>query len=79
VASTSPSSSWWPPPALCGDNIAYEIGHRARPWIERRFSGPKATRRFEWAHDPLARRGVGLIIVARFIPGGRTVVTSPPA
>jgi membrane-associated protein len=61
--------------AVCGDNIAYEIGKRARPWIERRFSGPKAARRFEWARDLLARRGVGLVIVARFIPGGRTAVT----
>ena len=61
--------------AVCGDNIAYEIGKRARPWIERRFSGPKAARRLEWARDLLARRGVGLIIVARFIPGGRTAVT----
>jgi membrane-associated protein len=61
--------------AFCGDNIAYEIGKRARPWIERRFSGPKAVHRLEWAHNLLARRGVGLIIVARFIPGGRTVVT----
>ena len=25
--------------AICGDNIADEIGKRARPWIERRFSG----------------------------------------
>jgi membrane protein DedA with SNARE-associated domain len=61
--------------AFCGDNIAYEIGKRARPWITRRFSGPKAKRRLDWAHDLLARRGVGLIIVARFIPGGRTAVT----
>jgi membrane protein DedA with SNARE-associated domain len=61
--------------AVCGDNIAYEIGHRAKPWIERRFSGPKATRRLAWARDLLARRGTGLIIVARFIPGGRTAVT----
>jgi membrane protein DedA with SNARE-associated domain len=28
-----------------------------------------------WARDLLARRGTGLIIVARFIPGGRTAVT----
>ena len=61
--------------AFCGDNIAYEIGKRARPWLERRFSGPKAAARFEWAERLLARRGVGLIIVARFIPGGRTAVT----
>jgi membrane protein DedA with SNARE-associated domain len=61
--------------AVVGDNIGYEIGKRARPWVERRFSGPKAAGRLLWARNLLARRGVGLIIVARFIPGGRTVVT----
>jgi membrane protein DedA with SNARE-associated domain len=61
--------------AVVGDNIGYEIGKRARPWVERRFSGKKATERLTWARNLLARRGVGLIIVARFIPGGRTVVT----
>src|SRR3954469_21564562 len=49
--------------AFCGDNIAYEIGKRARPWILRRFSGEKAAARLEWAERVLARRGVGLIIV----------------
>ena len=61
--------------AVCGDNIGYLIGRRAQPWVERRFSGPKAQRRLDWAATQLARRGTGLIIVARFIPGGRTVVT----
>jgi membrane protein DedA with SNARE-associated domain len=61
--------------AVVGDNIGYEIGKRARPWVERRFSGPKAAARLLWARNLLARRGVGLIVVARFIPGGRTVVT----
>jgi membrane-associated protein len=61
--------------AVCGDNIAYEIGKRARPWVERRFSGPKAAKRLAWARDLLAKRGVGLVIVARFVPGGRTAVT----
>ena len=61
--------------AVCGDNIAYEIGKRARPWVERHFSGPKAAKRLAWARDLLAKRGVGLVIVARFVPGGRTAVT----
>ncbi len=61
--------------AVCGDNIGYEIGKHAKPWVERRFDGPKATARLAWAHRLLAKRGVGLVIVARFVPGGRTVVT----
>src|SRR5215207_4035306 len=36
--------------AFCGDNLAYEIGHRAKPTIERRFSGEKTTKRLSWAH-----------------------------
>ena len=61
--------------AVVGDNIGYEIGKRARPWVERRFSGPRAQERLGWARRQLAERGVGLVIVARFIPGGRTAVT----
>jgi membrane-associated protein len=61
--------------AVTGDNIAYEIGKRARPWVERRFNGPKAVERLAWARRQLRVRGTGLIIVARFIPGGRTAVT----
>jgi membrane-associated protein len=61
--------------AVVGDNIGYEVGKRARPWVERRFSGPKAKERLDWARRQLAERGVGLVIVARFIPGGRTAVT----
>jgi membrane-associated protein len=61
--------------AVCGDNIAYAVGKYARPWIERRFSGPKAVARLAWARRLLHSRGVGLVVIARFIPGGRTAVT----
>jgi membrane protein DedA with SNARE-associated domain len=61
--------------AIFGDNIAYELGKRARPWIERRFSGEKSQARLAWARGLLARRGTGLVVVARFIPGGRTAIT----
>ena len=61
--------------AVCGDNIAYEIGKRAEPWINRRFSGPKAAARLAWARHLLHTRGAGLIVIARFIPGGRTAIT----
>jgi len=61
--------------AFIGDNLAYLIGHRfgARA-TERFFSGEKARRRMDWAEEQLRERGGELIVVARFIPGGRTAV-----
>jgi membrane protein DedA with SNARE-associated domain len=62
--------------AFAGDNLSYLIGWRFGPWATRRFfSGEKGTARREWAERSLARFGMGLIIVCRFIPGGRTAVT----
>jgi membrane protein DedA with SNARE-associated domain len=60
--------------AFTGDNLAYYLGRRAGPWIERR-SGEKTKRRLLWAQQQLARRGGTLLITARFIPAGRTAVT----
>src|SRR4249919_2711449 len=61
--------------AFIGDNLAYLIGHRfgARA-TERFFSGEKARRRMDLAEEQLRERGGELIVVARFIPGGRTAV-----
>jgi membrane-associated protein len=62
--------------AFSGDNTAYLVGRRfGTRATERFFSGEKARRRLEWAYDQLRERGGELIVVARFIPGGRTVVT----
>jgi membrane-associated protein len=61
--------------AVAGDNIAYAIGRWARPWIERRFRSDKARARLAWAERLLRRRGIVLVVMARFIPGGRTAVT----
>ena len=62
--------------AFAGDNTAYLIGRRFGSRAnERFFSSEKAKRRVEWAHGQLRERGGELIVVARFIPGGRTVVT----
>jgi membrane protein DedA with SNARE-associated domain len=62
--------------AFAGDNTAYWIGRRFGPRIERRFfGGEKARERISWAHGQIEERGGELIVVARFIPGGRTVVT----
>jgi membrane-associated protein len=62
--------------AFTGDNLAYLIGWRFAPRVERRFfKGEKGAARRDWAERSLARFGTGLIIVCRFIPGGRTAVT----
>jgi membrane-associated protein len=62
--------------AFLGDNTAYFIGSRFGTRInERFFSGEKARQRVQWAQKQVSERGGELILIARFIPGGRTVVT----
>jgi membrane-associated protein len=62
--------------AFAGDNTAYLIGrHYGEPAKRRFFSGQKTRERIHWAEHQLQERGGELIIVARFIPAGRTVVT----
>ena len=63
--------------AIVGDNICYGLGY----WLgEERatalFARNEKTRgAFEWASRQVQERGFYLIIVGRFIPGGRTAVT----
>lgn len=62
--------------AFVGDNISYGLG----TWfgehtVKRVFRGDKSKRAFDWAESQLEARGFYLIIIARFIPGGRTAVT----
>jgi membrane-associated protein len=62
--------------AFAGDNLSYFIGARFGPAAERRFfAKPKGQAAKEWAVRSLRRFGIQLIIVCRFIPGGRTAVT----
>ena len=62
--------------AFLGDNLCYLLGRRFGPAVERRFfAGPKGARTRAWAERSLDRYGPQLIIVCRFIPGGRTAVT----
>ena len=39
------------------------------------FRGEKSRKAFQWAEEQIEERGFYLIIIARFIPGGRTAVT----
>lgn len=62
--------------AFLGDNLSYFIGSRFGAFGERRFfSSEKGRERKAWAERELRRFGIGLILVCRFIPGGRTAVT----
>lgn len=62
--------------ATAGDNFSYLLGNKlGSRAASRLFRGEKSRARLEWAHDQLRRRGVTLIIGARFIPGGRTATT----
>ncbi len=62
--------------AFLGDNTAYLIGRRYGDRVEARFfKSEKAQERLRWAEKQLDERGGEIILVARFIPGGRTAVT----
>ncbi|MBB5778152.1 DedA family protein [Nonomuraea jabiensis] len=54
--------------AFAGDHISYLIGNRSAG----RLREKKA---FVWARDTLAERGGLVLVVARYIPGGRTATT----
>ena len=62
--------------AVVGDNISYAIGRFAGEHTVRRlFRHEKAQRSFDWAELQLEQRGGYIILIARFIPLGRTAVT----
>ncbi|CAM2881469.1 hypothetical protein BST27_24225 [Mycobacterium intermedium] len=59
-----------------GDNLAYAIGNSADERVHRWFArGRKRKARLEWAQRELDRHGGPLVMVARFVPGGRTATT----
>jgi membrane protein DedA with SNARE-associated domain len=62
--------------AFVGDNTSYLLGRYGGEPVRRRFfHGEKSTRALDWARRQLASRGGVIIIVARFVPGGRTATT----
>ena len=62
--------------AFVGDNLAFLIGRRAgTPLADRLFGERKARAKLEWAERAVAARGPMLIVIGRFIPGGRTATT----
>jgi membrane protein DedA with SNARE-associated domain len=62
--------------AFAGDNLSYLLGRRFGPAVQRRFfATPKGAKARAWAERSLGKYGPQLIVVCRFIPGGRTAVT----
>ena len=61
--------------AILGDNVSYWIGRKLGHRIVDRFFKGERRKQLDWAHKQVEERGGYLIIVARFIPGGRTAVT----
>jgi membrane-associated protein len=62
--------------AALGDNACYLLGSRLGPRIEPRlFRGERSRRLLKWAERQLAERGLLVLLVARFVPGGRTATT----
>jgi membrane protein DedA with SNARE-associated domain len=62
--------------AFTGDNASYAVGRwLGTPAVKRFFSGEVAQGRLDWARNFLKDRGSYVLIVARFIPGGRTAAT----
>jgi len=62
--------------AIVGDNVAYLIGRTVGPRLVRRFfSSGERKKRLDWATKQVQERGGYLVLVGRFIPGGRTAVT----
>ncbi|WP_320669338.1 DedA family protein [Patulibacter defluvii] len=62
--------------AFVGDHLSYLIGRKAGGPLQRRLrEGTRRHAAFLWARDTLVQRGGTILIVARYIPGGRTAVT----
>ena len=62
--------------AWVGDNSSYAIGRfLGHPVRQKFFDGERARRTVAWARGQLDRRGGTLVLVARFVPGGRTATT----
>jgi membrane protein DedA with SNARE-associated domain len=61
--------------AVTGDNVSYLIGRKVgHRFVDRFFKGERR-KQVDWAHRQVEERGGYLIVVGRFIPGGRTVIT----
>lgn len=62
--------------AAAGDQVSYRIGrHAGRPVLRRFRPGTKRHRAVEWVTGVLDRRGPVFIVIGRFLPGLRSLMT----
>lgn len=62
--------------SLIGDTTSYTLGRRLGSRAARRLHrGGRAQGLLDWAQRRLEEHGVSTILVARFVPGGRTATT----
>ena len=61
--------------AIVGDNISYWLGRTLGHRLVDRFFKGERRKQVDWAQKQVEERGGYLIIIGRFIPGGRTAVT----
>ena len=62
--------------AMAGDSVSYGIGHFFEDRMRARFAtDPKRTLQLQKTTEQITERGGLLLITARFIPGGRTILT----
>jgi membrane-associated protein len=62
--------------AFAGDSLSYGLGRFVgRPAQKRFLDGRRARAALEWARGQLDERGGMVVIIGRYIPGGRTAAT----
>jgi membrane protein DedA with SNARE-associated domain len=62
--------------AFIGDHISYFVGRSGGRRLYQRIDPESRKRRaFDWAATALQQRGGMVLVIARYVPGGRTAVT----
>lgn len=61
--------------AMLGDHLSYLVGRTTSRWTAGRDSAGRRARTLRRAGSVLAGRGGMALVVARYVPGGRTAVT----